>query len=182
MCSDFHMDGEWICIVLHAAEETGANQSKENESRSERWTSCQRLSDLLFRSELDYNDVALDMQGSDRDDVDYFDNDMEMEVEMSAGEDEERDREDGGWSGSVRLQSRGDMGEQESVRGGSSGISMNGSADIQVNQVLLGLLFNIWVSRLVATLCVTTLDLPYTFNQGDCKAIIKVHLVLLSSS
>ncbi len=182
MCSDFHMDGERICIVLHAAEETGANQSKENESRSERWTSRQRLSDLLFRSELDYNDVALDMQGSDRDDVDYFDNDMEMEVEMSAGEDGERDREDGGWSGSVRLRSRGDMGEQESVRGGSSGISMNGSADIQVNQVLLALLFNIWVSRLVPTLCGTTLDLPYTFNQGDCKAIIKVHLALLSSS
>jgi hypothetical protein len=182
MCSDFHMDGEWICIVLHAAEETGTNQSKENESRSERWTSRRRLSDLLFRSELDYNDVALDMQGSDRDDVDYFDNDMEMEVEMSAGEDGERDREDGGWSGSVRLRSRGDMGEQESVRGGSSGISMNGSADIQVNQVLLALLFNIWVSRLVATLYVTTLDLSYTFNQGECKAIIKVHLVLLSSS
>ncbi|KAH9546562.1 hypothetical protein CY35_12G103000 [Sphagnum magellanicum] len=112
-------------------EETGTNQSKENESRSERWTSRRRLSDLLFRSELDYNDVGLDMQGSDRDDVDYFDNDMEMEVEMSAGEDGERDREDGGWSGSVRLRSRGDMGEQESVRGGSSGISMNGSADIQ---------------------------------------------------
>jgi hypothetical protein len=66
-------------------EETGTNQSKENESRSERWTSRRRLSDLLFRSELDYNDVGLDMQGSDRDDVDYFDNDMEMEVEMSAG-------------------------------------------------------------------------------------------------
>ncbi len=30
MCSDFHMDGEWICIVLHAADETGANPSTEN--------------------------------------------------------------------------------------------------------------------------------------------------------
>ncbi|KAH8957687.1 hypothetical protein BDL97_07G105500 [Sphagnum fallax] len=122
---------------INKAEETGVKQSKENETKSERWTSRRRLTDLLFRSERDHSDVSsLDMPlpgGSDRDDLDYFDDDMEMEmeVEMSVGEHGERDRGDWGWSGSVRLRSWGETGEQESVRGGSSGMSTDEISDIQ---------------------------------------------------
>jgi hypothetical protein len=132
------------CVGIHPAEETGVKQSKENETKSERWTSRRRLTDLLFRSERDHSDVSsLDMPlpgGSDRDDLDYFDDDMEMEmeVEMSVGEHGERDRGDWGWSGSVRLRSWGETGEQESVRGGSSGMSTDEISDIQVNSSAVG--------------------------------------------
>lgn len=99
------------------------NKGSSNEAKLQRRASRIRsISDLLFRSEPD-SEVSLDTQAIDREDSDYFDDDLEdmdMEIEMSVTEEEERDREAAGQPGSslnLRLRHRGEaVGREKSQK------------------------------------------------------------------
>ena len=96
------------------------NKGSSNEAKLQRRASRIRsISDLLFRSEPE-SEVSLDTQAIDREDSDYFDDDLEdmdMEIEMSVTEEEEeRDREAPGQPGSslnLKLRHRGDTAGRE---------------------------------------------------------------------
>jgi hypothetical protein len=86
------------CVCIQLAEETRVKQIKEITTKFKRWTSCRSLTDLLFTLERDHNDVSsLDMSllgNSNRNDLDYFDDNMEMDmkVEMFVEECKKRDK------------------------------------------------------------------------------------------
>lgn len=95
------------CLIEEAR--TGSDSDAKVERRASRIRS---IGEYLFRAEAD---ESLDSHSIDRDDSDYFDDDMDdmdMEIEMSVAEEEElRFREAGMLPGSgldLRLQHRGD--------------------------------------------------------------------------
>ncbi len=73
-------------------------QIKEITTKFKRWTSCRSVIDLLFKLERDHSDVSsFDMpllDNSNRNDLDYFDDNMEMDmkVKMFVEECKKRDK------------------------------------------------------------------------------------------
>lgn len=108
------------CLIEEAR--TGSDSDAKVERRASRIRS---ISEYLFRAE---TDASLELHSIDRDDSDYFDDDMDdmdMEIEMSVAEEELRFREAGMPPGSgldLRLQHRGDTSGrvQSQPKNGSS--------------------------------------------------------------
>ncbi len=74
-------------------------QIKEITTKFKRWTSCRSLTNLLFKLEQDHSDVSsLDMEllgNSNRDDLDYFDDNMQMDMKVEMFVEEYRKRDKG---------------------------------------------------------------------------------------
>jgi hypothetical protein len=86
------------CVCIQPTEETRVKQIKEIIIKFKRWTSRRSLTNFLFKLEQDHNDVSsfdMPLPGNpNRNDLDYFDDNMEMDmkVEMFVEECRKRDK------------------------------------------------------------------------------------------
>lgn len=145
------------CLIEEAR--TGSDSDARVERRASRIRS---ISEYLFRAEAD---ESLDSHSIDRDDSDYFDDDMDdmdMEIEMSVAEEEElRFREAGMPPGSgldLKLQHRGDTAGrvQSHPKNGSSSsdssflqVGVYASQDVDIPHVSFGFNFQFFPFTLV---------------------------------
>ncbi len=90
----------WIYIVyIQPTKETKVKQIKEITIKFKRWTSHKSLINLLFKLKQDLSDVSsfdIPLLGnSNKDDLDYFDDNMEMDMKAEMFVEECRKKDKG---------------------------------------------------------------------------------------